>query len=301
MNDFFSLMRKVANTDDRKYDSIMELTRDIAISAGYALEDYTQKNGKTRIRTIYTKPWDDALVAKWFLFYGNYFKSKLYKLPALREYYPAILQRTFSIYFGMLKLDKLESDKAVTAYIKMTFSARIGEAMNSMGSLTKMRENERRRQLRKDIKDGLVEEKSHGEVKNTCAVGTAFNENSLSLDQLKEDINLDVKSEDNNLSSVLIDLKSELEDSDIGLRLLDCMLYSGRKIAFGNLSDYMEFSESELKKSNGIIEFKEETRQQLNDSYNIIISYLKDILPETDFSKTKRTFKYSSKDYCIAL
>ena len=301
MKDFFNLMSNVANSDNRKYTSILELTKDIANSAGYSLEKYTQKNGKTKVRTIYTKPWDDALVAKWFMFYSKYFKSKLYALPALKEYHTLILNRTFSIYFNALKLDKLKSDKAVTAYIKLTFSNRIGEAMYMMGSETKLKENIERKKLRQDIKNGEVEDMGLSDTRNKCSVKNAFNENTASLEQLKEDVNFDVKSNDQDLSSVMLDLRHELEGKELGLRLLDCTLYSGKKVVFSNLSNYMNFKNSELVVNDNGIELKDEIKQQLADSYNTIVEYLKDIFLSEDFSKTKRTFKYSSSDNCISL
>lgn len=301
MENFFKLMKRVSDSDEREYTSILELTKDIAMSAGYSLEEYTQKNGKTRIRTVYTKPWDSALVAKWFMFYKNYFVSKLYKLPALKDYFTLILNRTFSVYFNALRLEKLSSDKAVTAYIKMTFSARIGEAMYLLGSINKLVENDRRKQLRKDIRSGKAEELNLSEIRNKCHTSNAFNESMSSLDALKEDINFDIRSEASDYNEVILDLKHKLNGNHIGLRLLECMLYSDKKIVFNNLSNYMEFKDCELEVKDNVIDLKDEVKDQLSASYNTIVTYLKDVYPDVDFSKSKRVFKYSSKDYCIVL
>ena len=62
MTKFFQMIQSVADADKRQFDSIKDLTIEIAMKAGYKRQEHVCKNGNIHIRTKYERPFDSALV-----------------------------------------------------------------------------------------------------------------------------------------------------------------------------------------------------------------------------------------------
>lgn len=250
MNNFFKLMHKVADTDERPMTSIKELTIAIAKSGGYRREPYTYKNGKTVIRTVYgnrikddegnvTKvsgTWDSSLVAKWFCYYEQLFKSKLFKHPEFSEYYTFILHRTFDIVFNSLQLDKITHNGVVTRLVNMSLSNRIGEVICMIGS------DER-------IKNAMSKEKDP-KVKRVC-MKKAINHSAIPLSALESDESnfniVDDKTKycDIETDANILDLKNIVKNNKYGYLVLESLLYSDKKVNTSKLSDFINIPKEE--------------------------------------------------------
>ena len=304
MHGFFKTMQRVAATDETEYTSIMELTKEIAIRAGYSREPFLQKNGKTRVRTVYKNKWDDVLVAKWFMFYKNYMVSQLLKMPSIKEYYVDILSQTFEYYFKALQLDKLTSDKAVTAYVKLNLSSKIGNTLYYMGSVNKLDKNRKVHEYREKVKNGEITEVDPNKMVLKCRDNLGISHNAISIDLLKEAGFTSVEGVTNGeIDTAVIDLKNILNTNEYGVRLLEVMLNTNQKVVLGNIGRYMKFKDDELELRDGKLHIKQEITDKLQEAYVEISRYLKTFYPEKFKNKIKKpTISYSSsKANCITL
>ena len=227
MFDYFKTMHSVANADERSYSSIKDLTIDIAKSGGYRRDYYTYKNGKTVVRTMYnTNPstWDSALVAKWYCYYEKAFYSKLLKHPEFSEYYTFILDRTFSILFNSLQIDKISSDAALNVLFNMSLGNRIGEVLGMIGS------NKR------------LEDSQHG-IKKRITMKFALNHMAASLDNLEDDHAYTLSYNDYNINPSILDLKTILHDNKYGKCVLESLLYSDKKVDINKIDKFINIEE----------------------------------------------------------
>ena len=284
MDKYFRTLHIVADTNAKEYDSIRELTIDIAKSGGYRREYVTLKNGKQVLRTRYNKPatWDDTLVAKWFCTFEKLFMGKLLKHPELSEYYEEILQRTFTIYFNALQIDKLGSDTNVSTVVYMCLNNRIGDVLILKGS-------EERLKRYNSYKIGKANRKS----KDRVNLKTAVNHMSLSLDDENNDLKYTLASEEDiMLSDIVLDISRRLGDNKVGRRLLDAMLYSYKKVDITRVRDYIKLNKDELDKS---------IASQLTSAYRTIVKTVSEYFPEKDYSslysKKANLTKMSKKVY----
>lgn len=232
MNQFFKLMKAVADTGDKEYTDIAELTRDIAIKAGYHKGTKTFKNGKVVDTILYDNKFDDVLVAKWFLYYENFFNGKLYKHPELHDFYVNIITKTFIHFMRFLKLEKIKDGKVVTRMVGLTFANRIGEVLIEIGS-------EKRMEKHKNGEGRKLNAKSNYRMN----MKKAINYMSISLDEIENKNNIFGKEDDINLE--LMFLKDKMAKMPYGTKVLETMLYSNEKISFNMIDKYIELDENE--------------------------------------------------------
>lgn len=290
MYQFYKLIGQLAETNKKEYSSIKALTIDIAKSGNYRREMVTLKKGTTVERTRYgvvdpvtgkiKSCWDNSLVAKWFLFYKKMFFNQILRHPELKEYYVDILQKTFSIYFQSLKIDKISCDQAVTFAVGKVLHNRITYHIRLLGSLSR-EEKMRNAEL---VKKGLInkEDLDPNDIarKRIETYSTMVRRNTISLNELMdsednaglaEKFMKDNNSDIGELTPILMDINKSLKGTKFGARLLQAMLYSDKKISTSNLSAYMNFTKEEEKDPNTLKEIKED--------YLIIRNILMEYLP----------------------
>lgn len=283
MYKFFKDLGDIAGIG-KSYKSIKELTIDVAKSGGYRREVVTLKNGKKVLRTKYgiesgngvLPTWNDILVAKWLYNYKDLFLSKLGVHPELRDFYPEIIQRTFTITFNALQIDKLKSDSNVNTIVYMCLANRIGDALIKKGSDSR---------LESYNKTGSGWNKNTRERIN---LKTAVNTMALSLDTLMESgFNIEAPCR---ISETVITLERELQGNPMGKRLLDSLMYSETVVNTNTIDRFVKLEDAER---------TPETLKQLKDAWNIIRSTLHASLTELgydvgvyDWQKDVK-FKYS--------
>lgn len=268
MFNFYKIIESVANSGGKQYDSIKDLTYELAMNAGYYRKMYTFNNGSVRERTFYTKEFDSILTAKWLMYYKHLFITKLVVHPELKDYHVYIITRTFMVAMASINLEKMIVDNDINKYVNMTLSSRFAEVLHNKGSINR---------LQYFIDTG---DKSKLNVNNTV------NNLSLSLDELKDN-NIDfyyqaiddVGTDD---YFYVLDLEDKLKGTKFGKRLLKSMLNSNKKIQLNHIDDFMYMDKSEM---------VEDNKKDIAISYNIIKQYLK---PNKKFRKVNyNKIKYS--------
>ena len=284
MYKYFNIARSVANTDPKQYDSIRNLTIDIAKQAGYHREEVVLKNGKHVIRTKYNTPnkdnkiyksiWNDVLVAKWMCYFEKLFTGKLGPHPELKEFYSLIIWRTFMIYMNAFQMDKCLNDSSVVSAVNLCLSNRIGEFMFYVGSHARKLKYIQLTNLRKS--DDLVVAAAARKEKNRLNLQQTFEENLGSLDALMEMGTTNEEIFDDKpemgLDPLLMDLRIKLKDNKPGLDLLNAMLNdnSADKINPARLANYVHID------PNLTLAEKEVYSKQILDAWHIIINTLKE-------------------------
>lgn len=288
MYKFFRELQTIAKIG-KDYKSVKELTIDLAYSGGYRREPVTLKNGKVVMRTKYgivdngkiISTWDDILVAKWLVNYKDLFITKLGAHPELKDFFPEIIQRTFTITFNSLQVDKLKSDSNVNTIVYMCLANRIGEALIKKGSESRM--------------ESYMNSKSFYNKNSRERVNLkhAINHMALSIERLEEEgkgFNLIGKSD---VNDTVIAIKKELQGNDLGLRLLDSMVYSDTKVATSVIDKFIKLNNIERTPS---------TLKKLKEAWNIIKSTLYSALANSgydvgvyDWEKDVK-FKYSKSN-----
>lgn len=266
MYQFFKLMHKKAGESDTTYDSIKELTIDVACSAGYHRVPITLKNGKEVMRTKYNK-WDDVLVAKWFCHFEKMFVSRLSKLEYLKDYHILIIERTFTIFFNALQIDKITSNTSVSATVYACLTNRIGEVMQEVVSVNRIE------RFKNNKSKGIVRASQDRILLNKCA-----NTNNISLDANIKDTKctlLDTLQQSDDSSDLILDIKRRLMGNKLGLRLLDAMLYSGKKVSLNHIEKFMQLEQFEQNTS---------VLVNLRNAYRIIVNTLREYFPNRDYA-----------------
>ena len=259
MTEYFKLIENYIKDIDISYSSIKDLTIDLAISGGYYRDNYKFKCGSIRERTMYKTKFDSKLVALWLLFYKKLFISKLYRYPELKDFYVFIINKTFFITMSCINLSKLDHDDIVNKYVNLALSSRIKEVL---GKLKKS-----------DNKNIVISNKE------------VFNNNMLPLDIV------DFYKEDHSQSldklDLEIDIRNKLKDNKLGIKLLDYMLNSTKKIDLHNIDKCLNLSKSECTEENKVV---------IVDAFNII-KYMLLQYSNSDIRKRFRKVKVSSIKY----
>ena len=288
MYQFFKSMQKVAEYDTTNYANIAELTNKLLVEAGCHKEAITLKNGKVRYRNAFTKPFDEVLVAKWYMYYKKLFIGKLSKHPEFKEYHVDIINDVFMSITRFGSPEKFKSGSVVTQYVNMSLGHRIGYVLYSIGSTKRLSQLSALEDYKKKthVTDSHELSKQLGGWKSTHSMkpSASMTHMAYSLDQLSEDVNFQL--EDSNNSNSIINcaniniLKDLLKDNLVGLKLLDACLYCDKKIVFSKICDYIKLDKSE---------YTDQTKQNLIDAYNIIASFILDTLNKDgrDISKYK--------------
>lgn len=251
MNNYFKLLESVAKCDPTMY-SIKDLTIKLMTKAGYYRANYTFAVGTVRERTFYKYKFDDVLTAKWLLYYKKLFMAKLYKHSELSEQYSNIICDVFIMTLNHLILENITDDKIVSKYVNMTLRHRIAYAMYLHSSRNRFNKN-------KFIQKSII------------------NQLAASLDYL---IDNNIIQEEAYIElyydPFILDLQDKLFNNKYGLRLLDTLLYSKKKVQLSHIDDFIKIDDGD---------FTEKTKQDILSAYNIIqdelanLSYTKDERP----------------------
>lgn len=287
---YFKTLRSVAGLDSTKVTSIRDLTIQLALEAGYRRERITLKNGKQVERTVYNdlntrddngnviefkSAWNDVLVAKWFCYFEGLFRSKLQPHPELAEYYPFIIQRTFTVYMNALQIDRLKSDAMVVAAVNQSLGNRLGEAFCIIGSQARLDTYCKLKEDRKSKDEKIAEEAK--KAKNRINMKQAFAHLTGSLDYLID--NKIVREQtlgtytEIGTSDEVIDLKRILHKNPMGERVLEAMLNSDRKFNIRKINDFIELSDDEARSTSVLLHIKK--------AYLDILRYLEDTCEST--------------------
>lgn len=303
MYQFFKTMEAVANLDPREYKDVKDLVIDIAKSGNYRREEVTLKNGKKVLRTKYGKVdstgkvvpcWDEALVAKWYVFYKKFFISRLVKHPELEEYYPDIFSKTFSIYFNALNIDKITSGASITVGLEMCFRNRITYHLRKLGSKSREEKLDNMRKIKRGLLDPSEVEEGMVAKRYIETYATRLRRNTVSLDEILDNEDLknmasryleDPTSNISEDSLVVFEIKKRLEEKGLkeegrrdsvilrlGTRLLEALMFSEKKVRTKKLSEYMDFTKSEKEDS-------KTTLKNIKEAYNIIKQTVLDFMP----------------------
>lgn len=250
MYDYFRVLKDTADEDVNDYN-IADITKKLAVDAGYHRVIYTLKNGKQKERTEYCRPFNNILTAKWLLTYKRLFILKLYKQKDIEEYHVQIINDTFIMFMNRLQLDKLADSGSVNKYVYMTLISRITQTRIEVGSLSRIQ---------------LYNSGSKKRFRD-CKV---INRVSCSYEEMLDKENFfDIEDTDtSNMGDfyIIMELKSKLIDNPYGIRLLEAMLNSRKHICLSRIDLYVNLKDSEK---------TEETKKMLLKAWNTIVSTLK--------------------------
>lgn len=283
MYQYFKTLQSVAESDNRTFEGIKDLTIAIAQSAGYRREPVTLKNGKVVIRTKYNEHtvidknhvipvWDDALVAKWLMYFRGAIIHKLSQHPELKEVHVDIIQRMFSLYFNALQIDKLKHNADVIKSVHTNLFNRIGEALFLYGSASRAKKDENAKKLKKgeitqEELDESGEEVAEHKMQNDKH---AFNRSLLSLDGLIENkMHVEADYAPVDMDLLVIQLKENLKGNKIGLQLLDAMLTSNTAVRPDSIKDYIRLNGNMTEAQ------KTQCKIELTRAWNIIANTLR--------------------------
>lgn len=270
MYKYFKTMHSVAETDNREFSDILELTKALALSGGYKREII---GGKSKVSYNSPATWDNALVAKWFCFYEKLFYSVLLKHPEMKEYYDFILNETFTRVFAAIDLNKLASPKMVTSLVTLSLSQRIGQTLIYLGSQRKL----------EALNNGTLNKYS-----DRINMNSAINNMASSLEGIQEESGA-MFSNNSTIEDydIIFDLREKLKDNSLGLRLLDAMLYSNGQISRTSLEKFIVLSPYEKA-------HKQETISLLTSAWVLIAKTLRNYM--SDYSlKSKYNWDYMRK------
>lgn len=258
MNNYFKLLESVAKCDPTMY-SIKDLTIKLMTKAGYYRANYTFAVGTVRERTFYKYKFDDVLTAKWLLYYKKLFVAKLCKHPELSEQYSTIINDTFIMTLNHLIIENITNDKIVSKYVNMTLRHRIAYAMYLHSSRNRFNKN-------KFIQKSII------------------NQLAASLDYL---IDNNIIQEEAYIElyydPFILDLQDKLFNNKYGLRLLDTLLYSKKKVQLSHIDDFIKIDDGD---------FTEKTKQDILSAYNIIQHELAELSCMKDEKTNIKPAKY---------
>ena len=267
MIEYFKLLENFLKDCSIQYNDIKDLTFKLMDSGGYYRGTVKFLNGSERERTLYSKKFDSYLVALWLCFYKNLFISKLLRHPELEEYHVFIINKTFYMVLNSLNKDKIVDNNIINRYVNMTLSSRIKEVMY--------------------IKKSTYNLSPYKKGKNTFRLKNTVDNRAISIDNIDKltiiDETSDLSGDNKNLE---IDLRNCLNDSIIGNRLLDAMLYSGKRFTNKKIDEYIGLERYEC---------TEDTKKQVAESFNII---KKALISYSNYNvKRFKPIKFSSLKY----
>ena len=242
MTKFFQMIQSVADADKRQFNSIKDLTIEIAMKAGYKRQEHACKNGNIHVRTTYDKPFDSGLVAKWLMYYKKLFVSKLGRHPEFKDFYSQIIYRTFECTMKAFVLEKTIDDKLIHKVVNMSLANRIGEVLYEIGSSARLEK------YNEAHKDGVKEK---GYI-NKLKLKTSMIHMSSSLEQMFEDENYQPSCVDKDLSDIIVDLRMKLSDNPMGARVLEAMLNCDKKIQPSHIDDFVYMKKEECTDANKV-------------------------------------------------
>lgn len=255
MQQYFNMLKKKLSCVGKQDLSISELTKKIAILAGYKREKYVFSCGTSRIRTMYDYSFDENLTTQWIVHYAGIYYKTLMKYPDVKEHYVDIINETFYTIMNSLDLDLLVNDSSINAMF--TFS------------------------LRSRIYDYLERAVKHRNI--LCEDEDLSNK----INRLDTENNIEYNLEDNNdlvSDDCYIDVKNCVT-TNIGKRLLFMMLNSGKKVQFRSIDKYLHL---DIEQCNDV------TKNQIVDSYNKIIDTFSTYVVDKKCRHiTTKTLKYS--------
>ena len=281
---YFKTMESVAKSDPREYTHIKDLCVDMMKDAGYSKCLVTLENGKKVEKIKYTKEFDSALTAKWFVHYKKVFGKVLFAHPELKDHFEDIITRTFTHMFRFMKIENIKSDKSVDSMLSLSLSNRIGEVLIQNGS--------EKRWASQQIKTDYEKEKGFKKSNERVSMNNAINVGCLDIDNLSHDDSENMLSKYSNDSSnlFLLDIKVALKDNPFGERVLETLLNSNGRVATTCIDKFIALKEEEK---------TEDTLMFIQDAYKTIV----DVLYDTNSippMKMKRNIKIAfSSTECV--
>ena len=116
--DFLRLRTKQPDID------IAELTKQIAILAGYKRINKKKKNGKTSEQNSFDKPFDNSLTCLWFCYYRFLFFRRLCR-EEYKEIAFKIIYQTFFRFMRYVNIDILNSGKQITTLFNFVLNSNL--------------------------------------------------------------------------------------------------------------------------------------------------------------------------------
>lgn len=259
MYSYFKTMESVAKSDPREYAHIKDLCIDMMLDAGYSKHVVTLKNGKEVERVKYTKKFDSALTAKWFMHYKKVFGKVLFAHLELKDYFEDIVTRTFTHMFRFMRIESIKSDKSVDSMVALSLGNRIGEVLIQNGS--------EKRWAAQHTKTDYEKEKGFKKSNERTCMRNAININCLDIDNLShsdsEEVLSTCSSSDDNL--ILLDIKTALKNNPFGERVLEALLNSNGRVATTCIDKFIALRDEEK---------TDETLFYIRDAYRTVVDTL---------------------------
>lgn len=266
--EYFKLLEREASLDKTDYD-ILTLTKMIATKAGYHRGNRTFKNGAVRECTLYDKPFDSVLSAKWLIFYRKWFIKELKNHIDLIPVQVEIINNTFLMFMSYFDMSKVVSPAQITNYVRLTLQHRINTAEFNKTSAKKIEQYNKMTDEEKKEKVILYQ-------KNLVNNSAISYEGYLTNHNETVEFNNDTESP---TEDIIIDIKKQLENNPYGEKVLDMLLYSDKIVTLKRICNYISLSESEKTL---------ETRKYIRDAYNCIKNTLRQY--------TSKSYKYDWSD-----
>lgn len=265
MNEYFKMIAEHASLDPKEY-SIKDLTLELATKAGYHREMYVYKGGSSAERTVYDRPFDSILTAKWLMHYKKLFNNKLGTHPEFGDRRIDIVNRTFLMVMNCLKIEMVVDDDIVNKYTNLALAGRIQNELIEMGSQKRFEEYKSGKKL-------------------NMRLGKYILNSALSLDEMAEVTEIDsiLGFDEIHEHGDLFELYDELRGNPYGWRLLDALVNSNRKVKMNEIDKYMYLSEDEK---------TDETKRLLMDALYKVKEYLKKDIAD----KFKYDFGFGDED-----
>lgn len=253
--EYFKLLEREASLDKTDYD-ILTLTKTIATKAGYHRGNRTFKNGAVRECTLYDKPFDSVLSAKWLIFYRKWFIKELKNHIDLIPVQVEIINNTFLMFMSYFDMNKVVSPAQITNYVKLTLQHRINTARFNQVSAKRVEQYNNMTDSEKKEKVILHQKDI---VNNTAISYEGYLTNHTEPLELCSDEHAPTE-------DLIVDIKGKLINNPYGERVLDAMLYSDRVVSLKRICNYISLSETEK---------TDETKRYIRDAYNTIKNTLR--------------------------
>lgn len=301
MRQYFKSLEAVAASDSREFNDIYDLTVAVAKESGYSRQFKVKKDGSlSKFCPSTYAQWNNALVAKWLLYYKNLFISTLSKHPKLEEYYYDIIERTFTYFFKALDLNILKFAGQVTKLFRAQLNARIREALYVYGT------------------EGRFERTKTGDKSGPMMHKNMTQYASLSMDQLAEDNAIQFSDEtvNNDMDDLIIAINKKFETpifskaaldnltdnqkrqlafiklrNELGKKLLQAFLTNKKRVSLSKITDIIKIDDKNLCTATQ----QRFTKLSLDAAYKIIVNELKAYLNAAGVDTTKYDWNIKPK------
>ena len=231
MYEYFLMLKNFVNGNDA-YDSIMDLTIDIAKSGGYHREICRLKNGSYKEKTVYCTEFDSVLVALWILHYKSLFTRKLSKTDILDDNCVDVINKTFLSVMRYIDIDKIKSDRSVDSYVSCALCSRIVDIIRKNSSKLYTGPYEKGKKYSFIQKDAILNQ-------------------AVSIEYLKEMSPVDFVCDDfSNDLGIRVDIKRKLEDNVFGDKVYNFLIESSKRTNFKNIDKKLGMRQEDCTEEN---------------------------------------------------